>query len=546
VPLTFATILSLAIAVIAVLIASLRGRKSEGASVDTSGRLPALEQALATEQAARQQVQATLRAREAELQTAVQEIRNLSMRASGAEANVANQAATIKDLRNELSAAKTEHQGLVVEQQRLTSALAAARMELSKEQEKASEKLTVLLEAKKELSDQFSTLANKILEEKSARFAEQNKASLDQMLLPLKTQLTDFKGTVERAYEQEGKDRSALAEQVRQLHMLNTQLSADATGLTNALKGSSQRQGSWGEMVLERILESSGLRKGQEYRVQESVTAPDGTRDRPDVIINLPEGKHLVIDSKNSLLDYNDHVNGETEAEREQAAARHIVSIRTHINGLSKKDYRSLHSLNTVDFVIMFIPIEPAFMLAIGRDPNLFTHAWDKNVLLVSPSTLLFVIRTVSLLWKQELQRSQWQEIALQGGRLYDKFSDFVGDLTKLGDQLRLTQKSYEAAFNKLKDGKGNLLVSAEKLHRLGLKVKKPLPAILLEAAAESAGEESSGDKSSPEEDQPGFALAAEVFSESDTSSLLLDLSGSGTEMQSSAEDLAGAPVPQR
>ena len=535
--LTFATILSLVIAVAAVLIVVLRERKGANASGDTSGRIPALEQALATEHSARQQAEASLRAREADLHASTQEIRTLSMRASGAEANVASHAATIKDLRNELAEAKTAQHGLLAEQQRLTSALAAARMELSKEQEKASEKLTVLLEAKKELSDQFSTLANQILEEKSARFAEQNKASLDQLLLPLKTQLTDFKGTVERVYVEEGKERSALAEQVKQLHLLNAQLSADATGLTNALKGSSQRQGSWGEMVLERILESSGLRKDHEYRVQESVTGPEGNRDRPDVIINLPEGKHLVIDSKNSLLDYNDHVNGTTEPEREQAAGRHIVSIRTHINGLSKKDYRSLHSLNTVDFVIMFIPIEPAFMLAIGRDPNLFTHAWDKNVLLVSPSTLLFVIRTVSLLWKQEQQRSQWQEIALQGGKLYDKFSDFVGDLTKIGDQLRLTQKSYDAAFNKLKDGRGNLLVSAEKLHKLGLKVKKPLPSVLLDAAAESAGED----------DEPGFALtASSAQPDSDAGSLLLDLSGMAPEMEPAAEDLADSAIPQR
>jgi DNA recombination protein RmuC len=236
-------------------------------------------------------------------------------------------------------------------------------------------------------------------------------------------------------------------------------------------------------MVLERILESSGLRKGYEYRVQESQTAPDGSRDRPDVIIHLPEGKHLVIDSKNSLLDYNDHVNAQTEAERELAANRHIASLRTHINGLSKKDYRSLHNLNTVDFVIMFVPIEPAFMLAIGQDPNLWTHAWDRNVLLVSPSTLLFVVRTVTHLWNQEKQKNQWHEIASQGEKLYDKFSDFVGDLTKLGDQLKQAQKSYDAAFNKLSEGRGNLINSADKLQKMGLKVKKPLPDKLLETA---------------------------------------------------------------
>ena len=468
-----------------------------------AGRIAALEQSLLTEQAARKQLATTLQSRETELGRRSQEANDASVRAARAEADAESQRTVVIGLRAELADARSTHQRLLAEQQRLHGELTSARTALNKEQEKAGEKLTVLLEAKKELSDQFSTLANQILEEKSARFAEQNKASLDQLLLPLKDQLSGFKTTVERVYVEEGKERSALAEQVKQLHLLNTQLSADATGLTNALKGSSQRQGSWGEMVLERILEQSGLRKDHEYRVQESITGPEGTRDRPDVIINLPEGKHLVIDSKNSLLDYNDHVNGQTEAEREQAAGRHTISIRTHINGLSKKDYRSLHSLNTVDFVIMFIPIEPAFMLAVGRDPNLFTHAWDRNVLLVSPSTLLFVIRTVSLLWKQEQQRSQWQEIALQGGKLYDKFSDFVGDLSKLGDQLRLTQKSYDAAFNKLKDGRGNLIVSAEKLHRMGLKVKKPLPAGLVEASTDPAEE----DISTLPSDNPPFLL---------------------------------------
>jgi DNA recombination protein RmuC len=447
------------------------------------------------------------------LNAASQEIRELSIRAAHAQAEVENQRRTVDALRAELTLEKGTRQDLLVEQMRLSSELAGTLVELRKEREGAQEKLNVLNDARDQLTHQFRSLANDILEEKSQRFAEQNKTSLDQLLLPLKDQLAGFRTTVERVYIEEGKERSALAEQVKQLHALNAQLSADATGLTNALKGSSQRQGSWGEMVLERILESSGLRKGYEYRVQESQTAPDGSRDRPDVILNLPEGKHLVIDSKNSLLDYNDHVNAQSEAEREQAASRHIASIRMHINGLSKKDYRSLHSLKTVDFVIMFVPIESAFMLAIGRDPNLSTHAWDRNVLLVSPSTLLFVVRTVSYLWNQEKQRNQWQEIASQGGKLYDKFSDFVGDLTKLGDQLRLAQKSYDAAFNKLKEGNGNLINSADKLQKMGLKVKKPLDLALVESASESAGEDNGA----------AFSLAADSAS----IPLLLDLAAS-------------------
>lgn len=455
------------------------------------------------EQASRQKIEANLKDREGELTALQQEVRELSIRAAQAGAEVESQARTISTLRGELAGEKETRQALLVEQQRLASELAGTLMELRKEKENSQEKLNVLNDARDQLTHQFRSLANDILEEKSQRFAEQNKTSLDQLLLPLKDQLAGFKTTVERAYIEEGKERSALAEQVKQLHALNAQLSADATGLTNALKGSSQRQGSWGEMVLERILESSGLRKGYEYRVQESQTAPDGSRDRPDVILNLPEGKHLVIDSKNSLLDYNDHVNAQTEAERELAANRHIASIRAHINGLSKKDYRSLHNLNSIDFVIMFVPIEPALLLAIGRDPNLWTHASERHVLLVGPSTLMMSIRTVAHLWKQEYQRSQWQEIARQGGELYDKFFAFVEDLTKLGDQLRQTQKWYDAAFNKLSTGRGNLINRAESLHKMGLKVKKPLPEKLVEAAAVSVdpfidfrleGEEEGGD----------------------------------------------------
>ncbi len=513
-PLLTGILLAFACAAVAALVAAVWARRSTSASTPLNGRAALLEQALAMEQAGRVKIETSLKDREAELSALQLEVRELSIRAAQAGAEVESQSRTITSLRSDLADERDTRQTLLAEQQRLAAELAGTLMELRKEKENSQEKLNVLNQAREQLTHQFRSLASDILEEKSQRFAEQNAASLDQLLLPLKTQLSDFKGTVERVYIEEGKERSALAEQVKQLHALNAQLSADATGLTNALKGSSQRQGSWGEMVLERILESSGLRKGHEYRVQETQTNPDGSRDRPDVILNLPEGKHLVIDSKNSLLDYNDHVNARTEAERELAASRHIASIRTHINSLSMKDYRSLHSLKTVDFVIMFVPIEPAFMLAIGQDPNLWTHAWDRNVLLVSPSTLLFVVRTVTHLWNQEKQKNQWQEIAGQGEKLYDKFSDFVGDLEKLGAQLKSAQKSYDAAFSKLSEGRGNLINSADKLQKMGLKVKKPLPEKLLEAAAASA-----------DEDAEPFDLLAESPSER----LLLDMAEEAT-----------------
>jgi DNA recombination protein RmuC len=488
-PLITAIFLAIACLLAGAFVATIRGRKAVAANQAALSQATLLEQSLAGEQAQRLQLETALKAREVELASRQQEVNKLSIEAARASAEVESQGKALAVVREELAEAKMVRQSLLDEQQRLASELAGTLMELRKEKENSQDKLAVLTEAREQLTHQFRSLANDILEEKSQRFAEQNKDSLNQLLLPLKDQLAGFKTTVEQVYVAEGKERSALAEQVKQLQSLNAQLSADATGLTNALKGSSQRQGSWGEMVLERILESSGLRKGYEYRVQESVTGPDGSRDRPDVIIHLPEGKHLVIDSKNSLIDYNDHVNAQTEIEREQSALRHLASIRAHINGLHQKDYRSLHSLQTVDFVIMFIPIEPAFMLAIGRDPNLWTHAWEKNVLLVSPSTLLFTVRTVSHLWKQERQRNQWQEIARQGGLLYDKFNGFVEDLTKMGDQLKLAQKSYDAAFNKLSTGRGNLINQAEGLRKLGLNPKKRLQQNLVDAAEEPDGE---------------------------------------------------------
>ena len=443
-----------------------------------------------------QNAAARARLREFETALGVREKENGDLRVAEARAvaEVGSQRRALEELREQLAQAREIEASLKAEQQRLAGELSSRVMELRKEREGGQEKLALLTEARDQLTYQFRTLANEILEEKSQRFAEQNKASLDQLLLPLKEQLTGFKSTVERAYIDEGKERSALAEQVKQLAALNVQLSSDATDLTKALKGSTKTQGNWGEMVLERILESGGLRKGYEYKVQESYTRPDGSRVIPDVILHLPEGKHLVIDAKVSLTDYSEHVNGQAETERDRAALSHIASMRTHIKGLSEKDYRSLHSLQTVDFVIMFVPIEPAFMLGIGRDPDLWEHAWKKNVLLVSPSTLLFVVRTVSHLWKQEQQRDNVKEIARQGGELYDKFSAFVADLNKLGDQLNRAKDSYDAAFNKLSSGRGNLVNRAQALRRMGIKVAKPLPEALVQSAAESGGEDGEGE----------------------------------------------------
>jgi DNA recombination protein RmuC len=277
-----------------------------------------------------------------------------------------------------------------------------------------------------------------------------------------------------------------LGEQVRQLMELNQHLSEDAKNLTRALRGSSKAQGSWGELVLERVLEASGLRKGEEYVVQSSHTREDGSRALPDVIIHLPEGRSLVIDSKVSLVAYEEFAITEGELERAAAGKRHMDSIKGHIKGLSGKNYQTLYSLNSLDFVLLFVPIEPAFMLAVASDRDLFMDAWNRNVLLVSPSTLLFVVRTVAHLWRQEAQSRNAQEIAKRGAELYDKFVGFVEDMNSLGNRLKQAQSEYDEAYGKLSSGRGNLVGQAQKLRQLGVKPSKSLAPALVDGAYES------------------------------------------------------------
>ena len=264
---------------------------------------------------------------------------------------------------------------------------------------------------------------------------------------------------------------------------LNQVLSEDAKNLTRALKGSNKSQGNWGELVLERVLEASGLRKGEEYHFQESHTREDGSRAQPDVVIHLPEDRHLVVDAKVSLIAYEDFANLEDDTERQAAIKRHMDSIRNHMKGLSDKNYQTLYGLKSLDFVLMFVPIEPAFMLAVSQDKELFMDAWQKNVLLVSPSTLLFVVRTVAHLWRQEAQNRNAHDIAKRGAELYDKFVGFVVDMESLGNRIKQAQQDYDSAHNKLTSGRGNLIGQAEKLRDLGVKPTKAVPSALLEIA---------------------------------------------------------------
>lgn len=357
------------------------------------------------------------------------------------------------------------------------------------ERQQSQDKLALLVEAKEALSNQFKSLANDILEEKSKRFAEQNQTNMGQLLDPLKVRLQEFQGKVELFYDNEGKQRSALSQQVTQLLDLNKTLSDDAKNLTLALKGSSKSQGNWGELILERVLEASGLRKGEEYHVQESHTRDDGSRAQPDVVIHLPEERHLVVDAKVSLSAYEEFSSAEDDVIRQAALRRHLDSIRSHIKGLSERNYQALYKLRSLDFVLMFVPIEPAFMVGVTQDNKLFMDAWTKNVLLVSPSTLLFVVRTVAHLWRQEAQSRNAQDIAKRGAELYDRLSAFVADLEKVGDRLKQAQDSYGDAFAKLTTNKGNVIRQAEMLKELGVKPTKSLPVALLELAGANTGD---------------------------------------------------------
>jgi DNA recombination protein RmuC len=364
----------------------------------------------------------------------------------------------------------------------------AIRLEaaLDSERNQGLGRIESLNEAKEALTSQFKNLANEILEDKSKRFTEQNVASLDALLKPLQTKLSEFKEQVNTSYGNEARERFALKSEIERLANLNLRMSDETRSLTQALKGDSKVQGNWGELVLESILESSGLRKGEEYLVQDSHTQTDGSRLQPDVVVKLPEGRSLVVDSKVSITAYSRHAQASDAVIAEQELAAHIQSLRQHIQGLSSKNYSSLYGIGSVDFVLMFVPIEPAFLLALKTAPNLYQEALAKNIVLVCPSTLMATLRTVAHLWRQDHQNRNALEIAKQCGMLYDKFVGFVDDLEKLGQRLDQAQTSYHDAFNKLKSGKGNLIRTAEKVRELGVKPSKSLSTPLIESATDS------------------------------------------------------------
>ena len=368
---------------------------------------------------------------------------------------------------------------------------------LAQERVQAQEKLALLHEARAQLSHEFKALAGEILEEKGKRFTEQNQINLGQMLHPLQEKIKTFQAKVEEVYVNESKDRSALMAQVAALTHLNGTLSQDTQNLALALKGDRKAQGNWGEIILDDVLEKAGLRSGQHYRRQEGVKGEDGqTLLIPDVVIDLPGDRHLVVDSKMTLPDYRLFAAAEDDAERAAALKRHLESVRAHIKNLSEKNYQALYGLRSLDCVVMFVPLEPAFMVAVTHDRELFTQAWDRNVLLVSPSTLLFVVRTVAHLWRQEDVGRNAQEIASRGAELYDRLVGFVADLQKVGERIEQAQDSYNEARKRFREGKGNLIRQAEMLKDLGVKPSKTLPRQWIESAGEALPPARSGDPS--------------------------------------------------
>lgn len=389
-------------------------------------------------------------------------------------------------LRAELDKSRTETEQTRRDLHAAQLASAEIRTSLEKERTSAAEKIALLTQAREELSQQFKVLANDILEQKSKAFTEQNQANLTTLLTPLREKFGEFQAKVESLEKDGITGRTELRTQIEQLRTLNERLSEDAANLVTALKGSSKTQGDWGELVLEKLLESAGLRRNLEYRVQETLNREDGSNARLDIILDLPDDRHLIIDSKVSLVSYTDYCNTDVEEERKQALRLHLQSIRAHLKGLSAREYQELYGLNSLDFVLMFIPIEPAFVLAIANDNRLWQEAYEKNVLLVSPSSLLCVVRTVAQIWRQERQARNVEEIARRGRMLLDKFVGFTEDLQSIGRKLGDAREAYDRAYNKLTRADGNLVAQAQKLVKLGIRPNKTLPQPLIDQALEA------------------------------------------------------------
>lgn len=387
-----------------------------------------------------------------------------------------NAVKTFEEQKSKIEAIASEKNDLLAENARISEGnnhLNKRIEEQKKEVEELQEKFKL----------EFTNIANKLLKQNSVELAETNQKRLDEILSPLKENIKNFEQKVDDKYEKELKERTSLMEQIKSLSELNQQMRTDAQSLTKALKGDSKAQGNWGELILEKILESSGLIKGEEYETQYATTNDEGSRIYPDVIIKLPDEKHIVVDSKVSITAFTNYLEVEDEVEKENYQKAHLISVKKHIDELSAKNYANAKGIDSPDFVLMFMPSEPSFSFTLQLDATLYNYAWDKKIVIVSPTTFLATLKTVASVWKQERQTKNAIEIARQSGALYDKFVGFIEDLEKIEKGLKSARGAYDGAMNKLKTGSGNLIGRAEKIKALGAKTKKEIPSELKDDA---------------------------------------------------------------
>lgn len=377
-----------------------------------------------------------------------------------------------------------EKESIRTEKDSLAIQLSKKEVDFENLWERHKEQKAEITELQEKFTKEFENLANKILEEKSAKFTEQNSENMKNILLPLQDKIHGFEQKVEQTHKESIDYHAALRQQIVGLSEMNAQMSKETLNLTKALKGDSKMQGNWGELVLERVLEKSGLEKGREYEVQQSFTNSEGTRVFPDVVINLPDGKKMIVDSKVSLVAYEKWINEESEILKIDYLKEHVNSIKRHVEQLGNKNYHDLYQIESPDFVLLFIPIEPAFAIALNEDSALYNKAFDRNIVIVTPSTLLATLRTIDSMWANQKQQENAFEIARQAGALYDKFEGFVSDLVRIGNKIKDTKNEYDSAMNKLVDGKGNLISSVEKLKKMGAKAKKALPENIIARAS--------------------------------------------------------------
>lgn len=404
------------------------------------------------------------------LQTLLQKSKVQEARALQRAESIENDSA---QLRVAIEFANTDRQSAITELQKLREESAQLRTTLNMERKQFDEKLALLESSKEQLSVAFKNIANEIFDDKTKKFEENSKANLSSVLNPLQEKISQFEKRVEETYDKESKERFSLAREIKGLQELNARISEEAVNLTNALKGDNKTQGSWGELVLETILEKSGLVKGREYDVQVSLKSEEGLKFQPDVIVHLPEAKNIIIDSKVSLKAWDAYCSTEDQNIKADLLKQHIQSVRSHVKLLSEKDYQNLIGINSLDYVFLFMPIEAAYGLAMQNDPDLLQYAFERNVIFVVPTTLLMSLRTVQNLWRLAQQNQNAQEIANKAGALYDKFVGFVEDVDEIGYKIDASKKSFEAAHNKLVSGRGNLVRRAESLKELGAKTAK-------------------------------------------------------------------------